>query len=98
MLIEVILTLLLVTAVWGTAVDDRHPPIGGFGIGLCVTMNILIAGPLTGGVMNPARAFGPALVSGVWKDHWIWWAGPLLGGALAALIYDRLLLGRRGME
>jgi MIP family channel proteins len=98
LLIEVILTLFLVTAVWGTAVDPRHPPIGGFGIGMCVTMDILIGGPLTGAAMNPARAFGPALVAGVWKDHWVWWVGPLLGGALAALIYDRLLLRRQGME
>jgi MIP family channel proteins len=93
--IEAVLTFLLVTAVWGTAVDDRHPPIGGFGIGLCVCMDILIGGPLTGAAMNPARAFGPALAAGVWTDHWVWWVGPLLGGGLAALVYNGLVLGKR---
>ena len=54
LLIEVILTFFLVTAVWGTAVDDRAPRIGGFGIGLCVTMCILVGGPLTGAAGLPA--------------------------------------------
>jgi len=93
--VEAILTFLLVTAVWGTAVDERHPPIGGFGIGLCVAMDILVGGPLTGAAMNPARAFGPALAAGVWANHWVWWVGPLLGGALAGMIYNGLLLGKR---
>jgi MIP family channel proteins len=92
--IEVITTFLLVTAVWGTAVDPRAPKIGGFGIGLTVLMNILATGPLTGGVMNPARAFGPALLSGTWANHWVYWVGPMVGGALAALIYRNLVLPR----
>ncbi len=93
-LLELVMTALLVTAVWGTAVDERHPPIGGFGIGLTVGMNILAFGPLTGGAMNTARAFGPALVTGVWNDHWVYWIGPFAGAAIASLIYDRWLLRR----
>lgn len=89
--IEMVLTFFLATAVWGTAVDPRHPPIGGFGIGLVVTMDILMGGPLTGAAMNPARAFGPALASGAWADHWLWWAAPLTGGGLAAVVYDRVI-------
>lgn len=96
-LIEMIMTFLLVTAVWGTAVDDRAPRIGGFAIGLTVTMDILFGGPLTGAAMNPARAFGAALVSGAWGPHWVWWVGPLAGGAIAALIHDRLVLRNRGV-
>jgi MIP family channel proteins len=91
-LIEFILAFFLITAVWGTAVDSRHPPIGGFGIGLTVTMDILLAGPLTGAAMNPARAFGPAVAAGFWPDHWVYWVGPMLGGALAGLIYSRVVL------
>ena len=94
-LVEFVLTFFLVTAVWGTAVDERHPPIGGFGIGLAVTMGILAGGPLTGAAMNPARAFGPALVAGSWDLHWVYWVAPLLGGGAAALVYSRLVLGGR---
>lgn len=93
-LIEVVTTFFLVAAVWGTAVDDRRPPIGGFGIGLTVMMDILFAGPLTGAAMNPARAFGAAIFGHAMENHWVWWVGPLVGGGLAALLYDRMLLDR----
>jgi MIP family channel proteins len=92
LLIEAILTFFLVTAVWGTAVDERAPKIGGFGIGLCVTMDILLGGPLTGAAMNPARAFGAAFIGHSMANHWVWWVGPMAGGALAALIYSKLIL------
>jgi MIP family channel proteins len=93
-LIEFVLTFFLVTAVWGTAVDERAPRIGGFGIGLALTMGILMGGPLTGGALNPARAFGPALVAGAWGAHWVYWVGPMLGGAAAAWIYSSGVLKR----
>jgi MIP family channel proteins len=92
MCVEMILTFLLVTAVWGTAVDRRHPPIGGFGIGLTVCMDILVGGPLTGAAMNPARAFGPALATGQWANHWIYWVGPGLGAVIAALVYNGFVI------
>lgn len=95
LVLEAIMTLLLVTAVWGTAVDERRPPIGGFGIGLTLGMCVLAFGPLTGAALNPARAFGAALFANAWEAHWVYWIGPLVGGAVAALIYDRLILGRR---
>jgi MIP family channel proteins len=94
-IVEFVLTFFLVTAVWGTAVDERRPSIGGFGIGLAVTMDILVGGPLTGAAMNPARALGPALVAGFWQDHWVFWVGPMLGGAAAALFYDRVVMPRK---
>jgi len=93
LLAEFVMTFFLVTAVWGTAVDERRPPIGGFGIGLAVTMDILVGGPLTGAAMNPARALGPALVANFWNGHWVYWMGPLLGGGTAAVAYDRWILG-----
>ena len=70
-MIELVLSFLLVTAVWGTAVDERAPRIGGLGIGFAVAMGILFGGPLTGAAMNPARAVGAAGASGVWNAHWI---------------------------
>jgi MIP family channel proteins len=94
-LVEFVLTFLLVTSVFGTAVDERGKTvkIGGFGIGLTVTMDILAGGPVSGASMNPARSFGPALVSGIWQWHWLYWAAPILGGVAAALVYDRVLMG-----
>jgi MIP family channel proteins len=94
LLVEFVLTFFLVTAVWGTTVDERAPRIGGFGIGLSVLMGILMGGPLTGAAMNPARAFGAACASGVWTDHWIYWVAPMLGGAAAARVYKSLLSSR----
>lgn len=94
--LEAVLTLFLVSAVFGTAVAPRAPRVGGFGIGLVLLFDILAAGPLTGAAMNPARAFGPALASGDWHAHAAYWAGPLLGAAVAALVWGGLLLPREG--
>jgi MIP family channel proteins len=94
LLVEFVLTFLLVIAVFGTAVDDRGKTvkIGGFGIGLMVTIDILAGGPITGASMNPARSFGPALVAGHWQSHWMYWIAPVLGGCVAALLYHHVLL------
>lgn len=56
-------------------------------IGVTVAACLLVAGPVSGCGMNPARAWGPALVSGDWKNHWIYWIGPWLGGSLAPCVY-----------
>jgi MIP family channel proteins len=89
--VETVLTMALLFAVFGTAVDPRGPRIGGLAIGLAVAADILIGGPLTGAAMNPARWLGPAVVAGAYADWYVWWVGPLLGAAVAALIY-RLFL------
>jgi aquaporin Z len=93
--VEAILTFFLVVVVFGTAVDPRRPNIGGFAIGLTVTADILMGGALTGAAMNPARAFGPALAAGIWEGHFIYWVGPLIGGALGGLLYHHLILDKR---
>jgi len=92
--VEFVLTFLLVTSVFGTAVDERGKTvkIGGFGIGLTVAFDILAGGPITGASMNPARSFGPALVMGHWEWHWLYWVAPVLGGMAAALFYHAFLL------
>ena len=89
-LVEAILTFFLVFVVYGTAVDKRAQGLAGFAIGATVTLDILFGGPLTGAAMNPARVFGPALAAWFWHDHYVYWIGPLLGGALAALVYGLL--------
>jgi MIP family channel proteins len=90
--LEAIATFFLVFVVFGTAVDPRGPKVGGFAIGLTVTAGILAIGPLTGGSMNPARSFGPAIVGHVFEGQTAYWIGPLIGGIVAALLYDKLFL------
>jgi aquaporin TIP len=80
MTIEAVLTFFLVFVVYGSAV------------GLTVGLDILFGGPLTGAAMNPARTFGPALASGHWNNHLVYWVGPFIGGALAGIIYGRFLI------
>lgn len=92
--IEAILTFFLVSAVFGTAVSPQAPKVGGFGIGLVLLFDVLAAGPLTGAAMNPARAFGPALAANDWHAHAAYWAGPLLGAAVAALVWGWILASR----
>jgi MIP family channel proteins len=90
--LEAIATFFLVFVVFGTAVDPKGPKVGGFAIGLTVTAGILGIGPLTGGSMNPARSFGPAVVTHVFEGQAAYWIGPLLGGVVAALLYDKLFM------
>jgi aquaporin TIP len=93
-LVEAILTFFLVWVIFATAADPRgaFKSIAGLAIGFTITLDILMGGPLTGAAMNPARAFGPELVQGVWDDWWVYWIGPLVGGGLAALLYELLYL------
>jgi aquaporin TIP len=94
LVLELILTFLLVWAVWATAVDPRgaFSAIAGFAIGLTITIDVLMGGPLTGAAMNPARAFGPELIGNFWGEGWIYWLGPALGALLAASVYEYLYL------
>jgi aquaporin TIP len=92
--LEAILTFFLVLVVFATAVDPRgtFKSIAGLAIGLTITIDILFGGPFTGAAMNPARAFGPQLVGSHWANAWVWYAGPLLGATVAALLYEFLYL------
>lgn len=94
--LEAVLTLFLVSAVFGTAVSTVAPKVGGFGIGMVLAFDLLAGGPLTGAAMNPARAFGPAVAANDWHAHAAYWVGPLLGAAVAALIWGWFLLPREG--
>jgi aquaporin Z len=101
--VEFVLTFMLMTAIYGTAIDERGQAvkIGGFGIGLTVTFDILAGGAVTGASMNPARSFGPTLVykilggegaDRIFDFHWCYWAAPIAGAVVAALIYEHLIL------
>jgi len=94
MALEAVTSFLLVFVVFATAADNKgaFSKIAGFAIGLTVCMDILIAGPFTGAAMNPARAFGPALVAHHWNNHGVYWVGPLVGGVIAGALYNALYL------
>ncbi len=91
LLAEIILTFFLVFVIFGTAIDSRAPKVGGLFIGLTVTLDILVGGPITGAAMNPARHLGPALLGGGLQHVWLYWVGPLVGGLIAALVYHHIL-------
>lgn len=89
--LEAVLTFFLVFAVFGTAIDTRGNAIlAPIVIGTVIAVDHFVAIPLTGASMNPARSFGPALIHGDWADHWVYWAGPIAGGIVAAVAYVRI--------
>jgi len=94
LVLEGIMTVFLVWAVWATAVDTRgaFKSIAGLAIGLTITIDVFVGGPVTGAAMNPARAFGPEVAGNTWTGWWIYWVGPIAGALLAALLYEYLSL------
>jgi aquaporin Z len=92
--VEAVLTFFLVWVVFATAVDPRgtFQQIAGLAIGFTVTVDVLMSYGLTGGALNPARAFGPELAGNHWSHFWIWYVGPLAGGVIAASLYELLYL------
>ena len=91
---EIVGTFFLVFVIFGVAVDKRgtFKILAGLPIGLMITADILALGGVSGAAVNPARWFGPAIVSFHFDDFWIWIAGPAIGALLAAFVYDNLLL------
>lgn len=95
LLVEIVLTATLVMVIFGTAVDPKGPgTIAPIAIGVTVLIIHLFAVPLTGAGVNPARSFGPALISGAWENHWIYWVGPLIGGGIGGLLYEYVFMKR----
>ncbi|KAJ4824671.1 Aquaporin TIP1-1 [Turnera subulata] len=94
--LEIVMTFGLVYTVYATAVDPKRGSLGTIApiaIGFIVGANILAGGAFDGASMNPAVSFGPALVSWSWDNHWVYWAGPLVGGGLAGLVYETFFIG-----
>ncbi len=95
-LMEFIITFLLVLVIFTTAVDQRAPRgFAGLAIGIVILFGVMVGGPITGGSMNPARTFGPAVASGFFENHLVYWIGPVLGGIVAGLVYDKVFSEKR---
>lgn len=92
-LLEGVMTFALVYTVYAAA-DPRRGTMGCIGplaIGFIAGANVLASGPFTGGSMNPAYSFGAAIIGGSFRNQAVYWVGPLLGAATAALIYDNVV-------
>ena len=90
-LLETVLTFILMTVILGSGLDRRaHVGFAGAAIGLTIGLEAALMGPITGASMNPARSFAPALVSGLWQHHWIYWIAPILGAQIAVVTYRYL--------
>ena len=97
--VEAILTFFLVHVIFMTAVHKKASPgLHGFAIGGMIFLIHLVAVPLTGASVNPARTFGPALISGFWEFHWMYWAAPILGGIIAGLIMNYVYVNKAEKE
>ena len=95
--VEGVLTFFLMLVIISVATDKRvNGAVPGLAIGLTVVFDVLIGGPITGGSMNPARSFGPALFAGgaALSSYWLYVVGPMLGAVIAARLYEVL----RGSE
>ncbi len=91
LVVEAVLTFFLVTVVLHTAVAGKGGEFAGLAIGLSLAFGIMMSGPLTGGSLNPARTFGPAIFTGTFGQYWIYLLGPLAGAAVAALLFKYMV-------
>ena len=92
LLAEAVGAFILMWAVMGTAVNPDAPKgVAPWAIGGALGLAVLIFGPATGGSFNPARWFGPALVSNTWSDGWLYIIGPVLGAGIAAFSYISIM-------
>jgi MIP family channel proteins len=93
---ETVITFLLVFVVYATVIDKRSTPaLAGLAIGFVVLFGVMVGGAISGGSMNPARVFGPAMASGHFANHYVWWVGPILGGIAAGFTYDLLFAEKK---
>jgi MIP family channel proteins len=91
-LVEFLVTFILVFVVLSVATDERVPVgVAPLAVGFALALGVFIAGPVTGGAVNPARALGPMIVAVRFTAAWVYILGPIAGGALAALLYDRFI-------
>jgi aquaporin Z len=93
--VEAVLAFFLVNTVCNAAVSGKAGNLAGVAIGLTLVFNILMGGPLTGASFNPARSLGPAIAAGNTTNLWVYFAGPILGGVVAGLLYRGVLEERR---
>jgi MIP family channel proteins len=91
LLVEAVLTFFLVNTVLNAGAPGRATELDGIAVGFTLVACILMAGPLTGASLNPARSLGPALATGEIGDLWLYFVGPPLGGVAAGLLWKSLL-------
>jgi aquaporin-4 len=97
--LEAIFTFFLVTVIFMTAVHKKAAAgIQGLSIGGMVFLLHIVGISLTGASMNPARTLGPALASGLWESHWVYWVGPIIGGIIAGLIMNYIFVKKAESE
>jgi MIP family channel proteins len=88
--VEVLVTFILVFVVISVATDERAPAgVAPLAVGFALACGVLIAGPVTGGSLNPARSLGPMILAGRFDAVWVYILAPIVGAVLAAFIYDR---------
>jgi MIP family channel proteins len=91
-LLEILITFILVFVVVSVATNNKAPAaLAPTTVGFARAIGVFIAGPVTGGAVNPVRALGPMLVAGDLTSVWLYILGPVIGGALAAFLYDRTM-------
>ena len=96
-IVELLITFILVFVVMAVATDERAPAaIAPLAVGFALAVGVFIAGPVTGGSVNPARSLGPMIVAGDLTSVWLYILGPIVGGVLGALLYDRTMAQTEG--
>lgn len=91
--LEFLMTAGLMFVITAVATDNRVPvPLAALAIGASVTLGVLWGGPISGASMNPARSFGPAILSGIWSHQWIYWLGPIVGAIAGVFAYQMVRL------
>ncbi len=100
LLIEAVMTFLFVFTIFATALGSKRTPgiLAGVAIGLVYLFGALVASSISGGALNPARVFGPAVASGHFDYHFVWWLGPVSGGIGAVFLYDKIFPGKTAKE
>src|SRR3712207_4217737 len=92
LLAEILVTFILVFVIISVATDERAPAgVAPLAVGVSLACGVFIAGPITGGSLNPARTLGPMIVGGQFSAVWVYIVGPIVGAMLAALLYDRFV-------
>ncbi|XP_041802559.1 aquaporin AQPAe.a [Chelmon rostratus] len=88
--IEVLCTFQMVFTVFSVEDQRRRESTepGNLAIGLAHTAGVLIGARFSGASMNPARSLGPAIITGFWENHWVYWIGPVLGAILAGVSHE----------